>query len=140
VIIWSWDRFITFCKTNAHGVSGTWTPSAVVILNAEAILTILGKLCCTLRDAERSSVEILSKRDEMMYIFQKTSVPNSVLKLCCKTKVNGRTFLFTTAQTADGIPGDPVLPVNHLLQAFITKFMIQTALNDSKKILRGLFA
>ncbi len=50
------------------------------------------------------------------------------------------TFFFATAQTADCITGNAILPLNHGVKALISKCRIESSLHDSEKVLGSFFA
>ncbi len=50
------------------------------------------------------------------------------------------TFLFSATQTSDGIAGHFVFAGDHLIEALISQFCIETSLHDGKQILDIIFA
>jgi len=75
----------------------------------------------------------ISPKLRVAYILQKTSV-NQVLVKSFHSTFEGerRTFLLSTAQTADGVPSNAIPALHHLLQALVTQRWVEATLNDCK--------
>lgn len=50
------------------------------------------------------------------------------------------TFLFSSAQTTNGIPCNTIFPFDHLVQTLIAQLVVKSSLYDCKQVLYVLFS